>query len=131
MSPRGGWSLLTLLTCALGFWQKAPCRVHPWDDEYQYTRACYTDVFALYYSEQLDTGARPYLDHPVEYPVVIGAAMAVAASGGGRGGPRVPGEHVARAERGGRGREDARLALGGRAGCPRRQAAAGARASTT
>ncbi len=70
--------VLALLTSALGLWQKAPCRVHPWDDEYQYTRACYTDVLALYYAERLDAGARPYLDHPVEYPVVIGAAMAVA-----------------------------------------------------
>ena len=67
--------LLTLLTCALGFWQKAPCRVHDWTDEYQYTRACYTDVFALWNAEGLASGDVPYLDHPVEYPVLIGAAM--------------------------------------------------------
>jgi len=67
--------LLTLLTCALGFWQKAPCRVHAWSDEYQYTRACYTDVFALWGAEGLASGQVPYLDHPVEYPVLIGAAM--------------------------------------------------------
>lgn len=71
--------LLTLLTTLLGLWQKSPCRVHPWSDEYQYTRACYTDVFALYYAERLNEGAVPYLDHPVEYPVVIGGAMALAA----------------------------------------------------
>jgi uncharacterized membrane protein len=71
--------LLTLLTSLLGFWQKSPCRVHPWEDQYQYTRACYTDVFALYFAERLSEGATPYLDHPVEYPVGIGAVMAVAA----------------------------------------------------
>lgn len=78
---------LTLLTSLLGLWQKSPCRVHPWADSYQYTRACYTDVFALYFAERLNEekdaqgnvvreGARPYLDHPVEYPPVIGAVMA-------------------------------------------------------
>jgi uncharacterized membrane protein len=71
--------LLTLLTSLLGFWQKSPCRVHAWEDQYQYTRACYTDVFALYFAERLNEGATPYLDHPVEYPVGIGAVMAVAA----------------------------------------------------
>ena len=70
---------LTLLTCTLGFLQKAPCRTHAWADEYQYTRLCYTDVFALYGSEGLAEGKRPYLDHPVEYPVVMGAAMEIAA----------------------------------------------------
>ncbi len=81
---------LTLLTSLLGLWQKSPCRVHPWQDEYQYTRACYTDVFALYFAEDLaqrkaadgavvSPGSRPYLEHPVEYPVVIGAAMGVVA----------------------------------------------------
>ena len=79
--------VLTLLTSVLGFWQKAPCRVHAWEDQYQYTRACYTDVYALYFAEGLgpaEVGVdppdrRPYLEHPVEYPVLIGGAMAVAA----------------------------------------------------
>jgi uncharacterized membrane protein len=70
---------LTLLTCTLGFLQKAPCRTHPWADEYQYTRICYTDVFALYGAEGLSEGKRPYLDHPVEYPVLMGAAMQLVA----------------------------------------------------
>jgi uncharacterized membrane protein len=70
---------LTLLTCTLGFLQKAPCRTHPWAQEYQYTHLCYTDVFALYGAEGLSAGKRPYLDHPVEYPVVMGAAMEIAA----------------------------------------------------
>jgi uncharacterized membrane protein len=73
--------LLTLLTSLLGFWQKSPCRTHPWVEQYQYTRACYTDVYALYFAERLHEGATPYREHPVEYPVVIGAVMAVAAEG--------------------------------------------------
>jgi len=76
----GSLVALTLLTCLLGWWQKSPCRVHPWAEQYQYTRGCYTDVFALYFSERLDEGRTPYLDHPVEYPVVIGGVMQVAAS---------------------------------------------------
>jgi uncharacterized membrane protein len=71
--------LLTLLTSLLGFWQKSPCRVQPWAEQYQYTRACYTDVYALYFAERLHEAAVPYLDHPVEYPVITGAAMAAAA----------------------------------------------------
>ncbi len=71
--------LLTLVTCLFGWWQKSPCRVHPWVESYQYTRGCYTDVFALYFAERLSEGRTPYLEHPVEYPVVIGGVMAVAA----------------------------------------------------
>jgi uncharacterized membrane protein len=70
---------LTLLTCTLGFAQKAPCRTEAWAHEFQYTHLCYTDVFALYFSERLSEGKRPYLDHPVEYPVVMGAAMELVA----------------------------------------------------
>ena len=79
---------LTLLTSVVGFLAKSPCRTHPWADEYQYTRACYTDVFALYYAEHLGDRAEsggdgrlsvPYRDHPVEYPAVIGGLMWVAA----------------------------------------------------
>ena len=69
---------LTLLTATLGFLQKAPCRTTPWANQFQYTHMCYTDVFALYFAERLNEGKRPYLDHPVEYPVVIGAVMQAA-----------------------------------------------------
>ncbi len=69
---------LTLLTSLLGFAQKAPCRDgSTWVHEHQYTRACYTDVVALYSSEGLAKGDLPYYDHPVEYPVVIGAVMEI------------------------------------------------------
>jgi uncharacterized membrane protein len=81
--------VLTVLTSVLGFLAKAPCRTHPWADEYQYTRACYTDVYALYFAENLGTKVNaaggndrlsvPYRDHPVEYPAVIGGLMWAAA----------------------------------------------------
>lgn len=67
--------LLTLLTFTGGYAQKATCRTHPWTHEYQYTRMCYTDVFALFYAEKLADGQTPYVDHAVEYPVLIGALM--------------------------------------------------------
>ncbi len=98
LSPLRCLVLLALLTSALGFWQKAPCRVHDWSQEYQYTRACYTDVLALYYSEQLDQGATPYLDHPVEYPVLIGGAMALVASVSDDVARALPGGRVAGAQ---------------------------------
>lgn len=69
---------LTLLTSLFGWLQKAPCRdTSTWADQYQYSRLCYTDVAALYTAEGLSEGKRPYYDHPVEYPVVIGAVMQV------------------------------------------------------
>jgi uncharacterized membrane protein len=84
-------SLVTIATCFLGWAQKLPCRdPGHWTHEYQYTRLCYSDVVALYYNEGLvgnrdaasGTGSRlevPYRDHAVEYPVVIGGLMWVAA----------------------------------------------------
>lgn len=70
---------MALLMLAAAWVQKAPCREHPWAHEYQYTHACYTDVFALYFSEGLDAGQVPYLGHPVEYPVLTGALMGAVA----------------------------------------------------
>ena len=73
--------LLTLITCALGFWQKTPCRSPGnWVEDYQYTRACYMDTLPLYSVEKLSEGQRPYLDHEtLEYPVLLGGIMALAA----------------------------------------------------
>jgi uncharacterized membrane protein len=69
---------LTLLTSLFGWLQKAPCRdTSSWADQFQYSHLCYTDVAALYTAEGLSEGKRPYYDHPVEYPVVIGAVMQV------------------------------------------------------
>lgn len=50
-----------------------------WVDGEAYTRWCYTDVVPLWHAERLDEGALPYRDHPVEYPVLTGVQMEVAA----------------------------------------------------
>ncbi|MGN6475078.1 MAG: glycosyltransferase 87 family protein, partial [Mycobacteriales bacterium] len=80
---------VTLLVCIFGYLQKSPCLSHPYADEYQYTRLCYTDTYVLYTNEGLNartdaagnvTGpvSMPYRDHPVEYPPIIGGLMWVA-----------------------------------------------------
>jgi uncharacterized membrane protein len=66
---------LTILTLALHWVQKSPCMTGAWQDNIQYKQFCYTDVLALYYAEGLNEGKIPYLDHPVEYPVLTGAFM--------------------------------------------------------
>ncbi len=71
---------LALAVLAAAWVQKAPCRDHGWAREYQYTHACYTDVYALYFSEGLSDGRVPYLDHDVEYPVLTGGVMGVVAA---------------------------------------------------
>jgi uncharacterized membrane protein len=69
----------TAVTATFGWVQKASCMTHGYSHEYQYTRLCYSDIYALYYSEELNTDKIPYRDHAVEYPVVMGAVMEVAA----------------------------------------------------
>jgi uncharacterized membrane protein len=66
---------LTMLTFGLGFAMKLPCQFHGWSNAYQYTRLCYSDVYALYFSEGIVDHKVPYVDSPVEYPVVIGGVM--------------------------------------------------------
>jgi len=67
--------LLAIVVFGLHWLQKAPCNDGRWDNYEQYAKFCYTDVMALYYSEQLNQGAVPYVDHPVEYPVLTGYLM--------------------------------------------------------
>ncbi len=47
--------------------------------EGQYLQLCYSDIPPLYFTERLDVGAVPYLDHPVEYPPLTGLWMWLAA----------------------------------------------------
>jgi len=61
----------------LAFAQKSPCRAGAWNSyASQFQRACYTDIYPLYYDEGLSAGTAPYAahpgSHPVEYPVLIG-----------------------------------------------------------
>jgi uncharacterized membrane protein len=71
--------LLGLLVFCLHWIQKAPCADGAWGEgnKYAYSRFCYTDVLALYYAEELNQGAVPYVDHAVEYPVLTGYLMGV------------------------------------------------------
>jgi len=79
---RGVVLAATIVTMAVGFALKAPC-LGPWSDGRQYTRLCYSDVAALYASEDRDRGLDenrlPYVDGQNEYPVLTGVTMWVAA----------------------------------------------------
>jgi len=76
----------------LGWVNKSLCTTHGYAHEYQYTRLCYSDVFALYYAEGLNNGRVPILDNVtptpdasgvvhhkyVEYPVIMAGLMGAA-----------------------------------------------------
>jgi uncharacterized membrane protein len=70
---------LTLVTLSFGWLQKSPCQDGGWQHGLQYTHFCYSDVIPLFYEEQLNTGAVPYKDHAIEYPVLTGGFMGLAA----------------------------------------------------
>jgi len=76
---RADWAWLVAIGVAgalLGYLGKARCRFGgAWLDGTQYPALCYSDVFALYYRDGLDSGTLPYVDKPVEYPVLTGALM--------------------------------------------------------
>jgi uncharacterized membrane protein len=71
--------IASLLADGLAFGAKQACRAGAWDvGVEQYQAHCYTDIYPLYFTEKLASGAIPYFDHAVEYPVVIGAVMEAA-----------------------------------------------------
>lgn len=70
------WLLaMALVTLLLGFAEKAPCATGQWSGNKQYTHFCYSDVVPLWSDERLSTGAVPYRDTAVEYPVLTGGFM--------------------------------------------------------
>jgi len=70
----------SLLGCVLALANKWSCRAGAWNGYLsQFQAHCYTDIYPLYFGEGLSAGKVPYADHPVEYPVLIGGAMQVAA----------------------------------------------------
>ena len=72
--------IASLAGSALGFLNKAACRSGDWNIYLkQFQAHCYTDIYPLYFGEGLSSGKVPYTGHPVEYPVMIGAAMQAAA----------------------------------------------------
>jgi uncharacterized membrane protein len=66
---------LTFFTLMLHWAEKSDCSNGDWVNLSQYRHACYTDVVALYDSEGLSHGKIPYVQSPVEYPVLTGAFM--------------------------------------------------------
>ncbi len=89
-APLGRWAALggsaTVLVLAslaadgIAFGAKEACRAGAWNvGVAQYQAHCYTDIYPLYFVEGLSAGKVPYLDHHVEYPVIIGAVMQGAA----------------------------------------------------
>ncbi len=69
-------AIASLAGSALGLLNKAACRSGDWNSYLkQFQAHCYTDIYPLYFAERLSSGKVPYVGHPVEYPVVIGAVM--------------------------------------------------------
>ena len=71
----------SVLAALLGYAQKLPCSYGgAWNSNVgQFRDFCYTDIYPLYYTEQLADGKVPYYGHPVEYPVLMGWMMEAAA----------------------------------------------------
>jgi uncharacterized membrane protein len=69
------------LAALLGYAEKLPCSYGgAWNSNIsQFRDLCYTDIYPLYYNEQLWSGKVPYYGHPVEYPVLMGWMMEAAA----------------------------------------------------
>ncbi len=72
--------LFAALVLSLAWIKEAPCASGNWVGHLQYTHFCYSDTVPLFGLHHLDTGAVPYLDSSVEYPVLTGAFMALAAA---------------------------------------------------
>jgi uncharacterized membrane protein len=66
---------------AVAWAKQAPCSAGDWSGSRQYTHFCYSDAVPLFGSYGLGDGALPYLDATVEYPVLTGVLMALAAAG--------------------------------------------------
>jgi len=71
----------SVLAAVLGYAEKLPCSAGgAWNSSTgQFRDSCYTDIYPLYYTEQLAAGKVPYYGHAVEYPVLMGAMMEAAA----------------------------------------------------
>lgn len=67
---------LTALTVMLHWAQKSDCADGNWIKLKEYRHACYTDVVAVYASEQIVDGQVPYAGHAtIQYPVLTGLIM--------------------------------------------------------
>jgi uncharacterized membrane protein len=71
--------MLCSFTLLCAFAEKSPCASGDWTNYTQYSHACYSDILPMWDAEGLSQRQVPYKDHAVEYPVLTGAAMWVAA----------------------------------------------------
>jgi uncharacterized membrane protein len=71
--------LFTVLVLSVAWAKQAPCSDGNWTGSKQYTHLCYNDAVPLFGLHGLSTGEVPYLDSPVEYPVLTGGLMQLAA----------------------------------------------------
>jgi uncharacterized membrane protein len=76
--------ILTAIVCGLGLLEKQPCRATAWTTGNIYPQMCYSDIAFLYRLRAgLADGHSPYASNagqqPLEYPVLTGAFMVVAA----------------------------------------------------
>jgi uncharacterized membrane protein len=71
--------LFTVTVLGLAWAKQAPCADGNWTGSKQYTHFCYSDSVPLFGLHGLDTGQVPYLDSQVEYPVLTGGFMQLAA----------------------------------------------------
>jgi uncharacterized membrane protein len=72
--------LFTTLVLVLAWIKQAPCATGEWSGSKQYTHLCYSDAVPLFGAYGLDAGDVPYLDSRVEYPVLTGGLIALAAT---------------------------------------------------
>ena len=72
--------LFTAFVLALAWIKQAPCAAGDWSGSKQYTHLCYSDAVPLFGLYGLGSGDVPYLDSRVEYPVLTGAFIALAAA---------------------------------------------------
>ncbi|SFL61563.1 glycosyltransferase family 87 protein [Geodermatophilus ruber] len=72
--------LFTTAVLALAWFKQVPCADGNWAGSVQYTHFCYSDAVPLFGIYDLGSGALPYLDARVEYPVLTGGLMALAAA---------------------------------------------------
>ncbi len=63
------------VTCLLGFGFKQHCMPGGWTDSEQYITGCYSDAVPFWTAREVDKGKIPYLQTPIEYPVLTGAAI--------------------------------------------------------
>lgn len=71
--------LFTVVVLALAWAKQSPCSDGNWAGSKQYTHLCYSDTVPLFGLRGLSEGLTPYLDSPLEYPVLTGGFMALAA----------------------------------------------------